>query len=114
MTHALRHGQFLSNSTGSELISDTEPFLMSALFPQLDPWGIGGFNAPERSKDQRISFERQLKNVLKQVDSPFVVDSTFSFVCWNIIQKRDAGESVTFSIKSSRRNERVCSKGSLC
>lgn len=99
MTHALRHGQFLSNSTGSELISDTEPFLMSALFPQLDPWGIGGFNAPERSKDQRISF---------------VVDSTFSFVCWNIIQKRDAGESVTFSIKSSRRNERVCSKGSLC
>ncbi|KIN95881.1 hypothetical protein M404DRAFT_33766 [Pisolithus tinctorius Marx 270] len=81
MAHALHHGQFLSNSMGSDLLSNMELFLMSALFPHLDPWGIGSFNMPQRLKQQQISFEQQLKNLLKQAESPFAADSTFLFVC---------------------------------
>ncbi|KAI6002585.1 hypothetical protein F5J12DRAFT_722917, partial [Pisolithus orientalis] len=30
---------------------------------------------------------------------------TFLFICWNIIQKREASDNVTFSIKSAHQNE---------
>ncbi|KIO09808.1 hypothetical protein M404DRAFT_130098, partial [Pisolithus tinctorius Marx 270] len=105
MAHALGHGQFVSSASGSQLVSNSDPYLMSALFPHLDPWGIGSFNPPERSKAQQIPLERQVKNLLNQVDSPFVGDSSFAFVCWNLVQKREAGENITFSIKSCRRSE---------
>ncbi|KIN96691.1 hypothetical protein M404DRAFT_162421, partial [Pisolithus tinctorius Marx 270] len=105
MAHALHHGQFLSSSTSSDLVLDMELYLLSVLFPHLDLWGIGSFNVPQRSKGQHISFECQLKNLLRQADSPFAADTSFAFVCWNIIQKHEARENITFSIKSPCRNE---------
>ncbi|KIO04909.1 hypothetical protein M404DRAFT_142351, partial [Pisolithus tinctorius Marx 270] len=100
MAHALGHGQFVSSTSGSQLVNDSNPYLMSALFPHLDPWGIGSFNPPERSKVQQIPLERQVKNLLNQANSPFVRDCSFAFVCWNLVQKREAQENIMFSIKS--------------
>ncbi|EGO18851.1 hypothetical protein SERLADRAFT_418747 [Serpula lacrymans var. lacrymans S7.9] len=55
----------------------------------------------ERDPDQRIPFERQVKNLLKQHDSPFQKDPRFAYVCWNIIQKRGHP-----SAKSSNRQQK--------
>ncbi|KAI6153715.1 hypothetical protein BKA82DRAFT_3970415, partial [Pisolithus tinctorius] len=49
MVHVLGHGQFVSSASGSQLVFDSDLF---ALFPHLDPWGIGSFNPHERSKTQ--------------------------------------------------------------
>ncbi|KAG2107480.1 uncharacterized protein F5147DRAFT_653338 [Suillus discolor] len=32
--------------------------------------------------------EAQVKNLLRQVDSPFTNDSNFAYICWNTIQKK--------------------------
>ena len=64
LAHALQHKPFLVNRSGSTLVNDDSPCLLSALFPHLDPWGIGGFNHPACSGACRISLERQVKNLL--------------------------------------------------
>lgn len=64
---------------------DQQKFLLSLS----DPWGIGGFNHPARLPTQHISFERQVRNLLRQVDSPFSRDAIFAFICWNMIQKKE-------------------------
>ncbi|KIO10508.1 hypothetical protein M404DRAFT_21439 [Pisolithus tinctorius Marx 270] len=102
LAHALDHKRFLVSRTGSELMNDNLPAFLTAVFPHLNPWGIGGFNHPARRPEQHISFQRQLKNLLRQVDSPFAQDPSFPFVCWNILQKRAASENVAFSIPSAR------------
>lgn len=104
LAHALQNKPFLVSRSGSAMVSDDSPCLMSALFPHLDPWGIGGFNHPARSSRCRISLERQLKNLLRQVDSPFERDPLFAFVCWNMIQKRAVSLNTSFSISSTRRH----------
>ena len=38
---------FVKSSSGSKLISDSDPGLLSFLFPALDPWGIGDFGASD-------------------------------------------------------------------
>lgn len=107
LAHALQHKPFLVNRSGSTLVNDDSPCLLSALFPHLDPWGIGGFNHPACSGACRISLERQVKNLLRQVDSPFESDPLFSFICWNIIQKRAVSSNTTFSISSARRHSLI-------
>jgi hypothetical protein len=52
--------QFIEMQSGSELMSDWDPGLLTLAFPHLDPWGIGGFHEERRTKDQYISFERQV------------------------------------------------------
>ncbi|KIO03915.1 hypothetical protein M404DRAFT_67705, partial [Pisolithus tinctorius Marx 270] len=46
LAHALNHKSFLVSHTGSELMNENSPGFLSAVFPHLDPWGIGGFNHP--------------------------------------------------------------------
>ena len=104
LAHALQNKPFLVSRSGSAMVNDDSPCLMSALFPHLDPWGIGGFNHPARSTRCRISLERQLKNLLRQVESPFERDPLFAFVCWNMIQKRAVSLNTSFSISSARRH----------
>ena len=102
LAHALQHKPFLVSRSGSTFMNDDSPCLLSALFPHLDPWGIGGFNHPSRRNTCRISLERQVKNLLRHVDSPFESDPLFSFICWNILQKRAVSSNTTFSISSVR------------
>ncbi|KAH7903123.1 hypothetical protein BJ138DRAFT_1138788 [Hygrophoropsis aurantiaca] len=72
LAHALDKKKFLLSRSGDNFLNDNDPGLMSYLFPHLDPWGIGGFNHSARSKGQ-------LKNLLKQDNSPFAHDANFSF-----------------------------------
>ncbi|EGO02433.1 hypothetical protein SERLA73DRAFT_48101, partial [Serpula lacrymans var. lacrymans S7.3] len=37
-------------------------------------------------------------------DSLFVKDPHFVFVCWNIIQKKEVSQNITFSLKHSERD----------
>ncbi|KIK16143.1 hypothetical protein PISMIDRAFT_30929 [Pisolithus microcarpus 441] len=98
LAYAMDHKKFLVSKTGSSFVSDADPAMMTYLFPHLDPWGIGGFNNPACSPRQRISFERQVRNLLLQVNSPFAQDTCFPFVCWNMIQKKEVSDNTSFAI----------------
>ncbi|KAI6014874.1 hypothetical protein BKA83DRAFT_4465681 [Pisolithus microcarpus] len=91
LAYAMDHKKFLVSKTGSSFVSDADPAMMTYLFPHLDPWGIGGFNNPACSPRQRISFERQVRNLLLQ-------DTCFPFVCWNMIQKKEVSDNTSFAI----------------
>jgi hypothetical protein len=93
--------RFIKMQSGTKLLDDCEPGLLTYLFPNLDPWGIGGFYEPNRTKKQYISFERQVKNLLLQDESPFQSDPTFAYVCWNILQKQTVSRNSSFRTKAS-------------
>lgn len=93
--------RFVRLQSGSSAVNESDPSLLSSLFPHLDPWGIGSFREPRRRPEQRISFERQVRNLLLQYNSPFKSDPTFAFVCWNIIQKKEVNKQVCFKTRVS-------------
>ncbi|KAG1828297.1 hypothetical protein EV424DRAFT_1318508, partial [Suillus variegatus] len=43
LAYILDRNCFVVSRTGSRFIGDSDPGLLSFLFPHLDPWGIGGF-----------------------------------------------------------------------
>ncbi|KAJ7927861.1 hypothetical protein B0H13DRAFT_1571311, partial [Mycena leptocephala] len=92
---------FIKMQTGSRFITDRDPGLLTFTFPHLDPWGIGGFHEPNRTPDQQITFERQVRNLLLQQDRSFQKDPNFAYVCWNIIQKKEINKHVTFRTDAS-------------
>lgn len=104
LAYAFDRNRFLVSATGESFVRDADPVFLTSLFPHLDPWGIGGFNHPARTPAQRISFERQLRNLIKQVDSPFARDPSFAFICWNMIQKKEVSDNSSFAIASARRH----------
>ncbi|KAG2158083.1 uncharacterized protein EDB93DRAFT_1238383 [Suillus bovinus] len=57
LTYVLDHKKFLLSRTGSKFVADNDP----------DPWGIGGF-----------FHSAQVKNLLRQDDSPFCNDPHFA------------------------------------
>jgi hypothetical protein len=101
LAYVLDHNCFLMLQAGSQFMSDNDPGLMSFLFPQLDPWDIGGFHHCGHTVQQHISMEAQLKSLLQQDDSPFVQDSNFAFICWNMIQKKEVSTNTSFRIGAS-------------
>ncbi|KAF8136457.1 hypothetical protein EV363DRAFT_1119758, partial [Boletus edulis] len=105
LAYALDHRRFINSQAGTSFIGDSHPGLLAYLFPHLDPWGIGGFHHPGRLKGQRLSFELQVKCMLRQYRSPFARDALFPFVCWNIIQKHTISRQSLFSVKSSNHQE---------
>lgn len=92
---------FIKMTGGSDAINEKDPSLLSSLFPNLDPWGIGGFVEQSRRPDQHISFERQVRNLLLQHNSPFQKDPTFAYVCWNIIQKSNVNREISFKTNAA-------------
>ncbi|KAI0735672.1 hypothetical protein C8Q76DRAFT_766005 [Earliella scabrosa] len=65
--HALKHclsgGNFVQSRAGSQFIADFEnPSLLTWLYPYLDPWGIGGFFEPRRTRP--LTLDEQLKYLL--------------------------------------------------
>ena len=99
--------QFIKMQSGSQLLSDRDPGLLTFVFPHLDPWGIGGFYERRRSKAQYISFERQVRNLLMQDESPFRADPNFAYVCWNILQKREVNRNTSFRVSQSVQSDIV-------
>ncbi|KAJ6572654.1 hypothetical protein B0H10DRAFT_1964367 [Mycena sp. CBHHK59/15] len=86
-----------------KFISDRDPGLLTFTFPQLDPWGIGGFHEPNRTEAQEISFERQKKEVNRHVS--FRTDATVHATIVEDIQK--IGPSLTDLIKKWELNPNV-------
>ncbi|KAJ7881843.1 hypothetical protein B0H13DRAFT_2235520 [Mycena leptocephala] len=89
--------KFIQMQSGSSFISERDSNMLTFTLPHLDPWGIGGFYEPLRTPQQYISFERQVKNLLLQHDSVFQEDPNFAYICWNIIQKKEA--QITTDVK---------------
>ncbi|KAJ6601227.1 hypothetical protein DFH09DRAFT_901102, partial [Mycena vulgaris] len=88
--------QYIQMRSGSKFISDRDPGLLTYNFPKLDPWGIGGFHEPLRTKSQQISFEHQVTNLLRHHDGAFQSDASFAYVCWNIMQKKEVNQHISF------------------
>ncbi|KAJ7127827.1 hypothetical protein C8R44DRAFT_830311 [Mycena epipterygia] len=63
---------YIKMQSGSRFLSDRDAGLLTYAFPNLDPWGIGGFHEPNRSDTQRISFEHQ-------ADGTFQRDPNFAY-----------------------------------
>lgn len=102
LTHCLKGGLFVKSVAGSVPIPDFEnPSLLGWLFPQLDPWGIGGFHHPRRKV--RLSLEEQLKHLLSVNDRRFELEANFAFVYYNIHQKKSVLQNVSFSTSASRQ-----------
>ncbi|KAH7925867.1 hypothetical protein BV22DRAFT_1104666 [Leucogyrophana mollusca] len=94
---ALDHKPFLATRTGNQFLSDKEP----------DPWNIGSFHHPGRTRNQSMSFESHVKAVLKQDNSVFQADPSFAFICWNMIQKKEVSLNTTFRVKKSTQADVV-------
>ncbi|KAI9061460.1 hypothetical protein FKP32DRAFT_1575945, partial [Trametes sanguinea] len=102
LSHCLRKRGFLQSQAGSRFVPDFEnEDLLSWLFPHLDPWGIGGFHCKRRQIP--LSMEQQLKYLLTVEESPFREDPDFTFVYYNILQKKAVMKSVAFRVPASQR-----------
>ncbi|KAI0735616.1 hypothetical protein C8Q76DRAFT_584759, partial [Earliella scabrosa] len=106
LKHCLSGGTFVQSRAGSRFVPDFEnSSLLSWLFPHLDPWGIGGFFEPRRTRP--LSLDEQLKYLMHLKSSPFKTDPDFAFVYYNIKQKKAVFDSVTFRVPANQRENIV-------
>jgi hypothetical protein len=97
---------YLKSKSGSHLVPDFDnPHLLTWLFPHLDPWGIGGFSHASRARP--ISLKQQLRYLLLLENSPFARDPNFAFVYYNILQKKEISQGVSFKISVGRHADVV-------
>lgn len=97
LEHCLGSKPFIAAGTGSDIVREFgNPSILTWLFPHLDPWGIGGFNHPDRNP--RVSMEEQLRHLLMIDNSPFERDPEFAFVFYNICRKKLVYETLKYSI----------------
>lgn len=102
--HCLSGGLFVSSRHGSNMVPDFDnPYLLSWLFPHLDPWGIGGFHHPKRRI--RISMDEQLTHLLQLDGGRFERDPEFAFVYYNIRRKKLVSQNVRFRVPQNRYNQ---------
>lgn len=99
--HCLAGNPYLSSRRGSKMLPDFDnPFLLSWLFPHLDPWGIGGFHHPRRKVP--LTMDEQLAHLLQVEGGRFERDPEFAFVFYNIRQKKMVSQSVRFKAPQKR------------
>jgi hypothetical protein len=103
LAHCFDGRRFIQVHSGSTLVNDDEPAFMTWAFPHLDPFGIGGFNKPNHIDGCKVSFARQVGNVLLQDDSRFASDLCFAYVCWNILQCKELNQSLSFRVSVNGR-----------
>ena len=73
--------------------------LLPGMYPTLFPFGIGGFEDPQRPTS--ISFQQQARYCLQLADRLFRYHHSFIFVTLNIIQRRQAHLQTYFTCKRS-------------
>jgi hypothetical protein len=104
LEHCLAGRKFVQSRRASSPLADFESKeLLSWLFPHLDPWGIGSFFDPRRTK--KLDMREQLVYLLSIVDSPFERDPNFTFFYYNILQKKANLECTHFRIGA--RQQRI-------
>ena len=69
LAHCLDGHRFVRVQSGTAVVNEQDPAFMTWTFPQLDPFGIGGFNHPDRREHNKLSFAHQLCNLLLQDNS---------------------------------------------
>ncbi len=108
LSHCLNQGRFVCSKAGDKFVPDFQnPALLTWLFPHLDPWGIGGFHHPGRTRP--VSMEQQLRYLLERDEGHFQGDPDFAFVYFNILQKKTVCDSVRFRVKESQQRRIVAS-----
>lgn len=106
LSHCLTGGTFMASRRGSRMVPDFDnPYLLSWLFPHLDPWGIGGFHHPKRKIP--LTMDQQLSHLLQTEGGRFSTDPEFAFVFYNIKQKKLVSQNVRFRVPQSRYNQIV-------
>ncbi|KAF8871656.1 hypothetical protein CPB84DRAFT_1692014, partial [Gymnopilus junonius] len=96
---------FVTSGTGGQFIPDFHnPRLLAWLFPNLDPWGIGGFHEPKRRV--KLSMKEQVAHLLRSDDRAFEEDPEFAFVFFNILRKAEATRGVRFHVPG-KEQERI-------
>ena len=103
LAHCLDGHRFVRVQSGTAVVNEQDPAFMTWAFPQLDPFGIGGFNHPDRREHKKLSFAHQLHNLLLQDDSRFASDPNFAYVCWNVLQRKDLNTSLSFRVPAQER-----------
>ena len=89
---ALKHiqkkeGSFLTIPHGPNPENEFgNPLLFPKMYPTLFPYGIGGFE--EESRKHKISLKRHVKHLLQLNDKRFQEHHSFSFIAFNILQRR--------------------------
>lgn len=89
---------------GTKPISEyNNPDLFPGMFPTLFPYGIGGFEDPERPV--KLSFQKQAEYYLDIADKSFRYHRYFIFVALNIIQRRAAHLNTYFTVRRDNFEE---------
>ncbi|KZT58629.1 hypothetical protein CALCODRAFT_432357, partial [Calocera cornea HHB12733] len=102
LAHCLdNRGSFLLSTPGSRPVQDLRnEYLLTWLFPHLDPFGLGGFDDPRRTPS--VSMVRQLAHMLRLADRRYQEEPAFAFIFHNILQKRQSLREVRFAIPEGR------------
>lgn len=96
LERCLQGKPYLVSGKGTSPLPDfNNPYLLSWLFPHLDPWGIGGFLHPLRK--HFISVEQQVKHLLQVDGGLFQNDSQFAFIFYNILRKQAVSHAMRFT-----------------
>ena len=87
--HLTRNGAgFIQVTRGSNPESEFDHFeLFPKMFPSLFPYGIGGFEHPDRKR--KISLRTHAKHLLRLTDDRFQTHHAFQFIAFNILQRRE-------------------------
>ncbi|KAF5311241.1 hypothetical protein D9611_013019 [Ephemerocybe angulata] len=91
---------FLYSRAGSDPVPDiNNPNWLSWAHPNADPFGLGGFHDPRRSRP--IGMEQQLRHLVSVRDSFFESDPELAFDVYNIIRKAAVNTSLRFTVPLS-------------
>ncbi|SCZ99755.1 BZ3501_MvSof-1269-A2-R1_Chr12-2g03457 [Microbotryum saponariae] len=77
----------------------SDGFLLSKLWPHLDPLGLVGVCV---ERDVKISLEEQVKHWLNLYDSNFRCDPSFPFIISNILRRRDVFHHLAFRVPKEK------------
>ncbi|KAF6752481.1 hypothetical protein DFP72DRAFT_815331, partial [Ephemerocybe angulata] len=85
---------------GSDPIPEyNNPNLVPGMYPKLFPYGIGGFEDPERMTP--ISFDKQAEYYFNLPDREFRYHYSYLFVVLNMVQRRKSHLHTHFTVKST-------------
>lgn len=103
LAHCQSGNSYIKSQASSDMIPDFQnPFLLSWLFPHLDPWGIGGFYDPRRKRP--LNLTEQLHHMLLMDGTPFQKDPNFAFTYYNIQQKKRVSDEVRFKVPKGQQD----------
>lgn len=97
LQHLKSGGGFLQIPHESEPTNTYEDYdAFPAMFPTLFPYGVFGFERPEQP--HKLNMKLHARHLLSLSDRRFQEHSTFQFMVYNILQRREVNKSARFKI----------------